>query len=61
MTISVSTPRGDLSLTAKSEPVELLCHLNPNHTYYSQQVRRCQYCRHLFTNYKSWLVGSIRK
>jgi len=35
--IGVSTPRGDLSLTAKSEPVELLCHLNPNHTYYSQQ------------------------
>ena len=35
---SVSTPRGDLSLHVGSEPVELFCHLNPNHTYYSQQV-----------------------
>ena len=39
MYISVSTPRGDISLNVGAKPVELFCHLNPNDTYYSQQVR----------------------
>ena len=37
--ISVSTPRGDISLKVGSEPIELFCHLNPNHTYHRQEVR----------------------
>ena len=36
--VSVSTPRGDISLGVGSKPIELLCHLNPNNPHYSQQV-----------------------
>ena len=50
---SVTVPKGDTSVEIGSKPIELFCHINPNHVYYKEKVS-CNnfsfigWCRFLF-------------